>query len=441
MKFLKREQKEAAALLQIGTFLEYFDVMLYVHMAVFLNGLFFPKTDPHTASLLTAFAFCSTYVMRPFGAIVFGYIGDTVGRKATVIVTTMMMSLACIVMANLPTYSEVGIAAAWAVTICRIIQGMSSMGEIIGAEIYLTEITRPPSQYPIVGLVGFSSALGALAALLLASAVTSFGFNWRIAFWGGAAVALVGTLARTRLRETPDFVDLRRRMKRAIEEAGELELTRAAELLKKTNRTWKEKTSWKTILACFIIQSAWPVFFYFSYMYCSGILKDTFNYSGEAIIHQNMFVAIVQVVSFLMFVLLSYKIYPLKLLKFKILIIFPWVLLFPYILSHVSSPFELFLVQSVSIFFALNGGPAMPIIIKHFPVFRRFTYNSFIYALSRALVYLITSFGLIYLIEIFGYYGLWIILIPTILGVAWSTYYFERQEKITLAYDGQNLAT
>jgi MFS transporter, MHS family, proline/betaine transporter len=53
------------------------DLMLYVHMAVLLNDLFFPKTDPHTASLLAAFAFCSIYVLRPFGALLFGYIGGT----------------------------------------------------------------------------------------------------------------------------------------------------------------------------------------------------------------------------------------------------------------------------------------------------------------------------------------------------------------------------
>jgi MHS family proline/betaine transporter-like MFS transporter len=66
---LSRQQKEAVGLLQIGTFLEYFDLMLYVHMAVLLNELFFPKTDPHTASLLAAFAFCSTYAIRPIGAL------------------------------------------------------------------------------------------------------------------------------------------------------------------------------------------------------------------------------------------------------------------------------------------------------------------------------------------------------------------------------------
>ena len=73
---LTREQKEAVGLLSIGTFLEYFDLMLYVHMAVLLNELFFPKYDPFTNSLLSAFAFCSTYLLRPFGALLFGYIGD-----------------------------------------------------------------------------------------------------------------------------------------------------------------------------------------------------------------------------------------------------------------------------------------------------------------------------------------------------------------------------
>ena len=70
---LTREHKEATALLSIGTFLEYFDLMLYVHLAILLNNLFFPKTDPYTASFyFSAFAFCSTYLFAPFGAIILG---------------------------------------------------------------------------------------------------------------------------------------------------------------------------------------------------------------------------------------------------------------------------------------------------------------------------------------------------------------------------------
>jgi MFS family permease len=69
---LTRKQKEAVWLLSIGTFLEYFDLMLYVHMAVVLNELFFPKYAPHAAQLLLAFTFCATYLLRPIGGLVFG---------------------------------------------------------------------------------------------------------------------------------------------------------------------------------------------------------------------------------------------------------------------------------------------------------------------------------------------------------------------------------
>lgn len=141
---LTKEQKEAVGLLSIGTFLEYFDLMLFVHMAVLLNDLFFPKTDPFTASLLAAFAFCSTYLLRPIGALIFGYIGDNIGRKHTVIITTLMMSGSCVVMSVLPTYAEIGITVSYTIIICRIIQGMSSMGEIIGAQVYLSEIVKRP---------------------------------------------------------------------------------------------------------------------------------------------------------------------------------------------------------------------------------------------------------------------------------------------------------
>jgi MFS family permease len=148
---LTKNQKEAIGLLSTGTFLEYFDLMLYVHMAVLLNELFFPKTDPHTTALLSAFAFCSSYVLRPFGAVLFGYIGDKVGRKITVVITTFLMAVACCVMGIIPTYAEIGGIAAWIITTCRIVQGIASMGEMTGAQLYLTETLKPPVRYPYVG--------------------------------------------------------------------------------------------------------------------------------------------------------------------------------------------------------------------------------------------------------------------------------------------------
>ena len=213
---LTTEQKKAVGLLSIGTFLEYFDLMLYVHMTVLLNELFFPKADPHTQAIYSAFAFCSTYVMRPVGAIIFGLVGDMIGRKATVIITTFLMSSSCLAMALVPTYAEKGLIATVIVITCRIIQGLSSMGEIVGAQLYLLEITKPPIQYPIVLMTSVFANLGGMIALAVASLVTSFGFNWRIAFLLGTIIAIVGAVARTALRETPEFTDAKRRVKKNI---------------------------------------------------------------------------------------------------------------------------------------------------------------------------------------------------------------------------------
>lgn len=106
------------------------DLMLFVHMAVVLNEIFFPKFDPFTNSLLSAFTFCSTFALKPIGALLFGYIGDKVGRKHTVIITTMVMAISCIIMANVPTYAQIGIAASWVITICRALQGMSDVSTV-----------------------------------------------------------------------------------------------------------------------------------------------------------------------------------------------------------------------------------------------------------------------------------------------------------------------
>ncbi len=213
---LSKEQKHATSLLSIGTFLEYFDLMLYVHMAILLNEVFFPKTDAHTAALLSAFAFCSTFVFRPLGALFFGWLGDHIGRKTTVIITTFMMAFSCLVMANLPTYEQIGITAAWLVTICRIIQGMSSMGEIMGAQIYMLESTKPPIQYPIVAAIMVFCNLGGTFALAVAALVTSYGMNWRNAFWIGAIIALTGMVARTSLRESSEFADAKKQLKNSL---------------------------------------------------------------------------------------------------------------------------------------------------------------------------------------------------------------------------------
>lgn len=424
---LSKEQKHATSLLSIGTFLEYFDLMLYVHMAVLLNELFFPKTDAHTAALLSAFAFCSTFVFRPLGALFFGWLGDHIGRKTTVIITTFMMAFSCLVMANLPTYEQIGVAAAWLVTICRIIQGMSSMGEIMGAQIYLLEVTKPPIQYPVVASIIAFCNLGGTFALAVATLVTSYGMNWRNAFWIGAIIALTGMVARTSLRESSEFADAKKQLKNSLKIAHNKE---KIDLDNIGNSLLKEKVSTKTALAYFLMECTWPVSFYFTYSHCANILKHTYGFSPEQVIQQNFIVSIVNLVSYVILTYLCYRIYPLVILRFRLKVFWLFLILCPYLLDNTSSSFEILLIQSFFIIFRPDAFPAIPILIKYFPVFKRFTYASWLFALSRALMHVVTSFGLVYLVQYWGNWGLWIIMIPVSFGFLFGLLHFEKLDQV-----------
>lgn len=420
---LTKHHKEAIGLLSVGTFLEYFDLMIYVHMAVLLNELFFPKTDPNTTALISAGTFCTTFVFRPLGALIFGWIGDNVGRKATVVITTAMMAISCAIMANLPTYAQIGIAASWAITICRIIQGLTSMGEIIGAEIYLTELIRPPARYPIVYFMQCAATVGGMTALAMATIIFSLRLEWRIVFWIGAMIALVGSVARTVLRETPEFADAKRRIKIKYNKLHVDQKTLKEDVFFKT------KVNPKTALACFLIQCGSPICFYFRYIYCGDLLKNQFHFTAEQVIKQNLIVSIINILAILCITYLCYRINPLKIIK-CIMIVFSFFILFiPFLLPHLTCPFEIFIIQIFLNFFAIDGSIANPVLFVHFPIFKRFTYTSFIYALSRALTYIIGSFGLVYLIKQFESWGLLIIFIPITLGFNFGISHFEKLEK------------
>ena len=242
-------------------------------MGVVLNELCCPKSDPRVEEFLYEVGFCSTYALRPVGALIFGNLGDTIGRKSTIILTTFIIAISCIVMANLPTYDQIGMKTVWIMTICRMLQGMSSMEGRIGASIYITEITKPPMQYMAVTLLGFLAALGGTFALAVGTLVTSKGFNWRMAFWLGAGVALVGVIARTALREMQEFANAKLRLKEILSK------TNAADLLK-GNVILQDGVNMLTVIANFITLCYGPICVYFSYIHCGNILKHKFFYTA-----------------------------------------------------------------------------------------------------------------------------------------------------------------
>lgn len=418
---LTTQQKEAVGLLSIGTFLEYFDLMLYVHMAVLLNELFFPKADPHTQAIYSALAFCATFVFRPLGALIFGWIGDNIGRKATVIITTFMMAISCFIIANLPTYHQIGITATYLMIFCRIMQGISSLAEATGAELYITEMTKPPIQYFLVGLINVSASIGTFFALGIATFSTNLGLNWRYAFWFGLIIGIVGVIARTTLRETAEFANAKIQF---------LKLNKQNIDLLEKHPLWQEKIDKKTWLSYFMIQCTWPLIVYFVYIYCANILQNSFNYTSAQVIHHNFILSIIHMLWSIILCYLGYKIPPFKILKVIFIIFITIILLVPLILSNISTPFELLLLQLFCIFFGPKQSPAIPIFIKSFPILKRFFCTSFSYALSRAMIYPLTSFGIIYLIKYLNNYGLLVAFIPCCLGYWWGLKHFENLTKV-----------
>ena len=421
---LNKNQKKSIILLQIGTFLEYFDLMLYVHMAVFLNDLFFPKTDPMTTKILAAMAFCSSFVLRPIGAVIFGWIGDNFGRQPAVSITMLLMAFSCGVMVFVPTYASIGITATIIVTICRLLQGVASMGEIVGAEIYLTETIRPPAQYPAVAMIAVASVFGTLVALIFASLSSSTdGENWRWAFGIGAGIAVAGSVARTFLRETPDFIQMQQTLKQRIE----------ARRVKETHEenVHPIQESNKAARMLFLAQCAWPICFYFVYMHCGNILKESCHYTSGQVIQQNLIVSVVQLISLYIIARLSYYINPLKILIVKLILFSIFAIFAPYILYSMPSPFVIFCVQALAIIFNPDIMPAVPIFFKYLAVEKRFTKATLTYALSRALMYLVTSFGIIALTALLGPLGIWVVLITSALTFGFGIRHFIHLEQFS----------
>jgi len=135
----KAEERRVIIASSVGTVFEWYDFYLYAILAPFFAGLFFPPGN-QTAALLGAFgAYAAGFLVRPFGAIIFGRVGDLVGRKYTFLVTIVFMGLATVLVGFLPTYSSIGFAAPLILVVLRLIQGLALGGEYGGAATYVAE--------------------------------------------------------------------------------------------------------------------------------------------------------------------------------------------------------------------------------------------------------------------------------------------------------------
>jgi hypothetical protein len=124
--------------------------------------------------------------------------------------------------------------------------------------------------------------------------------------------------------------------------------------------------------------------------------------------------------------MMAKKFDPLKILKIRG--VFSAVILFVMPMLPLTDIYYLTTLQILLSIFALGTLPAIPILFKHFPIHKRFTYSSMLYSLSRAFMYVVTSFGLVYLTDFFGYYGIWVVMFPVSIGFLWGVSHFEKLE-------------
>src|SRR3954465_9531866 len=163
----KPEEKRVIFASSLGTVFEWYDFYLYATLAPFFAALFFPKGND-TAALLSAFAtYAAGFLVRPFGALVFGRVGDLVGRKYTFLVTIIVMGVATIAVGVLPTYGSIGIAPPISLTVLRLLQGLALGGEYGGAATYVGEHASNERRGYITSWIQTTATLGFFLSLLV----------------------------------------------------------------------------------------------------------------------------------------------------------------------------------------------------------------------------------------------------------------------------------
>lgn len=201
----------------IGNILEWYDIYLIVYLAPVLSKVFFNfKLDFN--NLLSAFlVFGTGFIARPFGSIIYGRIGDLIGRKNAFISSIVWITLPTLFIGCLPTYSQIGIYAPILLFLLRFFQSIPAAGEVPGCFCFLYEYASSSNKRFMGSWGGYGNQIGAILAVLEIFIMDQFAsqeflnsWGWRISFWIGALIGLSGVYLRRTLTETPMFIELKK---------------------------------------------------------------------------------------------------------------------------------------------------------------------------------------------------------------------------------------
>lgn len=200
----------------LGTLIEWYDFYIFGALATIISTQFFPKDNPTASFLATLAAFATGFVVRPFGALVFGRVGDLVGRKYAFLVTLLMMGLSTAAIGFLPTYSQVGVVAPIMLVILRLIQGLALGGEYGGAATYVAEHSPANRRGYYTSFIQTTATLGLFMSIIVILTVTNIytrsgleAWAWRIPFILSFVLVIVSVLIRLKMAESPLFAEMK----------------------------------------------------------------------------------------------------------------------------------------------------------------------------------------------------------------------------------------
>ncbi|THD75217.1 MAG: MFS transporter [Bradyrhizobium sp.] len=208
----KAELRKVVFAASLGTVFEWYDFYLYGSLAIFFSALFYPSDNPTAAFLAVLATYGAGYVVRPIGALVFGRIGDKVGRKVAFIITITVMGIATAAVGVMPTFASVGYVAPALLLSLRLLQGFALGGEYGGAAVYVAEHSAPGERGYQTSWIATTATTGLILSLfvilgcrLVLDAASFAAWGWRIPFLFSLLLLAVSVYIRLQLSESPAF--------------------------------------------------------------------------------------------------------------------------------------------------------------------------------------------------------------------------------------------
>jgi len=196
----------------LGTLIEWYDFYIFGSLAIVLATKFFPADNPTAAFLSTLATFAAGFVVRPFGALFFGRLGDLIGRKYTFLVTLLIMGFSTFLIGCIPSYETIGFMAPVLVLILRLLQGLALGGEYGGAATYVAEYAQPDRRGYWTSWIQTTATAGLFISLIVIlitkSSLSTEEFDnwgWRVPFWISILMVIVSYFIRKNMKESPLF--------------------------------------------------------------------------------------------------------------------------------------------------------------------------------------------------------------------------------------------